>query len=526
MEPWAVHQEPFADTAFSDTEERGPGSRARPAADPALKQELVGGDLLTAAEVAEILDIHPRTVGEYIRDGKLRAFQFGGGWKISELALRAFVREQTQASRPPSAGPGASHPIARALDDVADVPPPRGGPAGAGRRRPAGRGRGAIPLLLLRQGPGARAPPDRRAEPIFICDALRRAVQPHPRRRGGAPGGRAGGRSRRPRQSTRPRGAPGGAGEPRGDSVRRGIRYVGARPRLLWRSVLGFALWLGLYLLGRPGAGRRGAGRTGLWPTRSVWASDWSAGAGSGGGAAPRPPAGRPAHPPRPAVDGGPARPATGQPGAPGGPRRGCGPGLGVAWLTLQVPLVVLLAAGGAPPALPRCCRLRPAAPLLLSRPASARRVRLRGGAGRGPRRRGPGPDLHRRALLRPRRRPAALPAAWLPRSLVVLSLGCDLLLLGVVIAALDAFDEGEALRPDLLRSAAGAALPPSCSGCRSACSCGTRGTAARRSPCCWSPPATASPCRRSPTPCRRPSTGWSSPTPPPCAGPAPGCAR
>ena len=62
----------------------------------ALKQELVGGDLLTAAEVAEILDIHPRTVSEYIREGKVRAFQFGGGWKISENALRAFVNDQTR----------------------------------------------------------------------------------------------------------------------------------------------------------------------------------------------------------------------------------------------------------------------------------------------------------------------------------------------------------------------------------------------------------------------------------------------
>ena len=51
---------------------------------------------MTAAEVAEILDIHPRTVGEYIRDGKIRAFQFGGGWKISETALREFVRGQTR----------------------------------------------------------------------------------------------------------------------------------------------------------------------------------------------------------------------------------------------------------------------------------------------------------------------------------------------------------------------------------------------------------------------------------------------
>ena len=61
-----------------------------------LKKEIVGGDLLSAAEVAEILDIHPRTVSEYIREGKLQAYQFGGGWKISVNALRSFVHGQTQ----------------------------------------------------------------------------------------------------------------------------------------------------------------------------------------------------------------------------------------------------------------------------------------------------------------------------------------------------------------------------------------------------------------------------------------------
>lgn len=60
-----------------------------------LKAELVGGDLFSAVEVAEILDIHPRTVNEYVRDGKLKAIQVGGGWKISERALRALVRELT-----------------------------------------------------------------------------------------------------------------------------------------------------------------------------------------------------------------------------------------------------------------------------------------------------------------------------------------------------------------------------------------------------------------------------------------------
>jgi excisionase family DNA binding protein len=62
----------------------------------ALRRELVGGDLYTATEVAEVLGVHPRTVSEYVREGKLRAYQFGGGWKISEQALRDFVLGQTR----------------------------------------------------------------------------------------------------------------------------------------------------------------------------------------------------------------------------------------------------------------------------------------------------------------------------------------------------------------------------------------------------------------------------------------------
>ncbi len=67
-------------------------SPARRAKIEALKAELLG-DLLTAAEVAEILDIHPRTVGEYLREGKLAGIQLAGGWRVSEKSLRDFVQE-------------------------------------------------------------------------------------------------------------------------------------------------------------------------------------------------------------------------------------------------------------------------------------------------------------------------------------------------------------------------------------------------------------------------------------------------
>jgi hypothetical protein len=49
-------------------------------------------------------------------------------------------------------------------------------------------------------------------------------------------------------------------------------------------------------------------------------------------------------------------------------------------------------------------------------------------------------------------------PLAWLPRGWLLLSLGVDLLLLGLAIAAVNAFDEGESLVPDLTRSLVGAA--------------------------------------------------------------------
>jgi hypothetical protein len=45
------------------------------------------------------------------------------------------------------------------------------------------------------------------------------------------------------------------------------------------------------------------------------------------------------------------------------------------------------------------------------------------------------------------------VPINWLPRPWLILALGVDLLILGFGIAALDAFDQGQALLPDFLRS-------------------------------------------------------------------------
>jgi len=222
-------------------------------------------------------------------------------------------------------------------------------------------------------------------------------------------------------------------------------------PAALVVATFGFALWLGLYLLGRPGARpARVLAGLGLVAYALGLGVGPAAGAGSGGGALPDRLQAVLLTLPAPLWTGAllALRPGAGRSGW-----RAGGGLAGGAWLTLQLPLVVLLAAGGAPPAAVAVCALLP---LLLAAAALGRAIR---GA----------PDVSRRrglALICTAALFFALaaglllfPAAWLPRSLVVLSLGGDLLLLGAVIAVLDAFDEGEALRPDLLRSAAGAAF-------------------------------------------------------------------
>jgi excisionase family DNA binding protein len=67
----------------------------------ALKAELVGGLLLSPAEVGEILDVHQRTVVDYIHTGRLEAWQLGGSWKVPEEALRRFVVQAKRGGADP-----------------------------------------------------------------------------------------------------------------------------------------------------------------------------------------------------------------------------------------------------------------------------------------------------------------------------------------------------------------------------------------------------------------------------------------
>lgn len=48
-------------------------------------------NLYTVEEAAETLKIHPETLRDYLRDGKIGGVKLGRSWRLRETDLRAFV---------------------------------------------------------------------------------------------------------------------------------------------------------------------------------------------------------------------------------------------------------------------------------------------------------------------------------------------------------------------------------------------------------------------------------------------------
>ncbi len=56
----------------------------------------MANDWITMAEAAEVSGYHPDHVRRLIRDGHLKAQQFGIVWQISRSSLQAYVRKAEQ----------------------------------------------------------------------------------------------------------------------------------------------------------------------------------------------------------------------------------------------------------------------------------------------------------------------------------------------------------------------------------------------------------------------------------------------
>jgi excisionase family DNA binding protein len=52
-------------------------------------------EILTANQVAELLQIHPRTVYKLVKEGSLPGRKFGGGWRFSKSETLAMVQPKT-----------------------------------------------------------------------------------------------------------------------------------------------------------------------------------------------------------------------------------------------------------------------------------------------------------------------------------------------------------------------------------------------------------------------------------------------
>jgi excisionase family DNA binding protein len=49
-------------------------------------------EILTANQVADLLQIHPRTVYKLVRQGLLPGTKFGGGWRFSKTEILGMVQ--------------------------------------------------------------------------------------------------------------------------------------------------------------------------------------------------------------------------------------------------------------------------------------------------------------------------------------------------------------------------------------------------------------------------------------------------
>jgi excisionase family DNA binding protein len=62
-------------------------------------------EILTASQVAHLLQVHPRTVYKLVKQGSIPGRKFGGGWRFSksEIILMISSQEPNRSLQPPSA---------------------------------------------------------------------------------------------------------------------------------------------------------------------------------------------------------------------------------------------------------------------------------------------------------------------------------------------------------------------------------------------------------------------------------------
>lgn len=74
-------------------------------------------EFYTVEQISSMLNIHPKTIQRYIREGKLHAAKIGKGWRISGHDLSTFI-ENDQYEKPAPDGQSVRSAIASSVIDI------------------------------------------------------------------------------------------------------------------------------------------------------------------------------------------------------------------------------------------------------------------------------------------------------------------------------------------------------------------------------------------------------------------------
>lgn len=75
----------------------------------------------TAEQAAKLLNIHPKTIQRYIREGRLRANKIGKSWLITGHDLSVFAEGEHKLSRSPDLPDTSDNPGRVKISAVADI---------------------------------------------------------------------------------------------------------------------------------------------------------------------------------------------------------------------------------------------------------------------------------------------------------------------------------------------------------------------------------------------------------------------
>lgn len=77
-------------------------------------------DYYTVEQISDMLDIHPKTIQRYIREGRLRATKIGKSWRVTGHDLSVFVESNGKEGLGQGSRPANSVIASSVIDIIAD----------------------------------------------------------------------------------------------------------------------------------------------------------------------------------------------------------------------------------------------------------------------------------------------------------------------------------------------------------------------------------------------------------------------